>query len=159
MRARTQNHLSDLRTYVLNHLSDLRTYVLNHLLDLRTYVLNHLLALRTYVLNQLSDMRTYVPNHLLNLRTYVLNHLLFFVLIVVFLTAQILGCETRYSSSIWGPTCDGLDCITNHHMMPELEVGDWILFENMGAYTMSASSTFNGMAKPKGYYVIGLDEL
>jgi len=62
--------------------------------------------------------------------------------------------EPAYACSIWGPTCDGLDCITNHAMLPELDVGDWIFFEDMGAYTMAASSSFNGMPKPYGFYVI-----
>ena len=28
-------------------------------------------------------------------------------------------------------------------------------FENMGAYTMAASSTFNGFMKPRVHYVVG----
>ncbi|CAI9603775.1 unnamed protein product, partial [Staurois parvus] len=59
-----------------------------------------------------------------------------------------------YSSSIWGPTCDGLDRIVEQCDLPELQVGDWILFENMGAYTVSASSTFNGFQRPTLYYVM-----
>lgn len=38
--------------------------------------------------------------------------------------------------------------------MPELEIGDWIYFDNMGAYTISAYSPFNGFAKPTSYYYI-----
>lgn len=59
-----------------------------------------------------------------------------------------------YRSSLWGPTCDGLDCIVKECLMPELNTGDWLLFRDMGAYTMSAASTFNGMPKPKMYHVI-----
>lgn len=59
-----------------------------------------------------------------------------------------------YKSSLWGPTCDGLDCIVKDCNMPELNAGDWLLFRDMGAYTMSAASNFNGMPKPKMYYVI-----
>jgi ornithine decarboxylase len=58
-----------------------------------------------------------------------------------------------YTSSIWGPTCDGLDCIRDKCELPELDIGDWIVFHDMGAYTCSAASTFNGMPKPKCYYV------
>lgn len=47
--------------------------------------------------------------------------------------------------SIWGPTCDGLDCITKEHYMKyDLEVGDWLYFPNLGAYTSSAATPFNG---------------
>ncbi|KAM6979637.1 ornithine decarboxylase isoform 2-T2 [Aplochiton taeniatus] len=62
--------------------------------------------------------------------------------------------ERMYPSSIWGPTCDGLDRIVEQHALPDLQVGDWLLFENMGAYTVAASSTFNGFQKPDMYYVL-----
>lgn len=59
-----------------------------------------------------------------------------------------------YASSIWGPSCDSMDCITKDAMLPEVEVGDWLYFNNMGAYTHSAASTFNGFKKPIKYYVV-----
>lgn len=62
--------------------------------------------------------------------------------------------EPRFLSSLWGPTCDGLDCIIKECALPELDAGDWLVFNNMGAYTMSAASTFNGMPKPKCYHVM-----
>jgi ornithine decarboxylase len=62
--------------------------------------------------------------------------------------------EPRFTCSLWGPTCDGLDCIVKECLLPELTMGDWILFQDMGAYTMSAASTFNGMPKPKCYHTI-----
>ena len=35
--------------------------------------------------------------------------------------------------SIWGPTCDGIDCITSSCTLPEtLDVGDWLYFDDMG---------------------------
>lgn len=35
--------------------------------------------------------------------------------------------------SIWGPTCDGIDCITVSCKLPALlNVGDWLYFEDMG---------------------------
>jgi len=47
--------------------------------------------------------------------------------------------------SIWGPTCDGLDCIESCIKLPfEVEIGDWLYFENAGAYTSVASTSFNG---------------
>uniref|UniRef100_A0A8C9P653 Ornithine decarboxylase n=1 Tax=Spermophilus dauricus TaxID=99837 RepID=A0A8C9P653_SPEDA len=62
--------------------------------------------------------------------------------------------EKYYSSSIWGPTCDGLDRIVECCDLPEMHVGDWMLFENMGAYTVAAASTFNGFQRPTIYYVM-----
>ena len=60
------------------------------------------------------------------------------------------NCVTdRVDSSIWGPTCDGLDQVVDHVSMPPMGIGDWLIFENMGAYTLTASSEFNGFPKPK----------
>ncbi|EON66712.1 ornithine decarboxylase [Coniosporium apollinis CBS 100218] len=50
---------------------------------------------------------------------------------------------TEYS--IWGPTCDGIDCISASCTLPEtLDVGDWLYFEEMGAYTKCSATRFNG---------------
>lgn len=56
--------------------------------------------------------------------------------------------EALQKSSIWGPTCDGMDCILDTCYLPRLNIGDWIIFENMGAYTLSAASNFNGFETP-----------
>lgn len=56
--------------------------------------------------------------------------------------------------SIWGPTCDGLDKIVEEANFPEMNVGDWIRFDNMGAYTFAAASTFNGFDVPKVYTIL-----
>lgn len=37
----------------------------------------------------------------------------------------------------------------------QVDVGEWLYFRNMGAYTCSAASTFNGFNKPMKYYTIG----
>ncbi|KAM8914048.1 ornithine decarboxylase isoform 1-T1 [Spinachia spinachia] len=62
--------------------------------------------------------------------------------------------EVMYPCSIWGPTCDGLDRIVEQCDLPDLQVGDWLVFDNMGAYTVAASSTFNGFQRPDIYYVM-----
>jgi len=58
--------------------------------------------------------------------------------------------------NVFGPTCDSLDLICKDVVLPKLEVGDWLYFPEMGAYTTAASSQFNGF--PMGtaapiYYV------
>lgn len=63
--------------------------------------------------------------------------------------------ETRVSSrnsTIFGTTCDSLDCVVENIQLPELELGDFLKFRNMGAYTMAAASSFNGIPKPYIYY-------
>ncbi|KAM9320103.1 LOW QUALITY PROTEIN: antizyme inhibitor 2 [Gastrophryne carolinensis] len=62
--------------------------------------------------------------------------------------------QSLYSSCIWGPTCDGLDIIAENVQLPELYLGDWLLFENMGAYSVAASSTFNGFQKTRIHYAM-----
>ncbi|XP_042500799.1 ornithine decarboxylase-like [Macadamia integrifolia] len=49
-----------------------------------------------------------------------------------------------YLSTVFGPTCDALDTVLTGHQLPELQVDDWLVFPNMGAYTTSAGSNFNG---------------
>ena len=60
-----------------------------------------------------------------------------------------------HPSTVFGPTCDGLDKIFEQTALPELTVGDWLVFPHMGAYTVSAGSRFNGFdcADVKKFYV------
>jgi len=46
--------------------------------------------------------------------------------------------------SVFGPTCDGLDRIHESISLPALQVGDWLAYPRMGAYTVCAASQFNG---------------
>ncbi|KAK3403212.1 ornithine decarboxylase [Sordaria brevicollis] len=55
--------------------------------------------------------------------------------------------EDAIEYSIWGPTCDGIDRITESIRFREiLDVGDWLYFEDMGAYTKCSATTFNGFS-------------
>lgn len=59
-------------------------------------------------------------------------------------------------ASIWGPTCDSIDCISKGLMLPrDIQVGDWLEFENMGAYTVCAASQFNGFEVSRVIYTVG----
>lgn len=59
-----------------------------------------------------------------------------------------------YTCSIWGPTCDGLDRIAANAQLPLMDVGDWLIFEDMGAYTLAAAGCFNGFPVPKVFPVV-----
>ncbi|TQB72055.1 Ornithine decarboxylase [Monascus purpureus] len=49
--------------------------------------------------------------------------------------------------SIWGPTCDGIDVISERITLPGLlDVGDWLYFEDMGAYSKCSATRFNGFS-------------
>ena len=57
-------------------------------------------------------------------------------------------------SKLFGPTCDSIDCVIKSCPLPELQVGDKLYFENMGAYTTAAASHFNGFSiKGFNYYL------
>jgi ornithine decarboxylase len=60
--------------------------------------------------------------------------------------------ETHFESSVWGPTCDSIDCLNKSARLPKLEPGDWLYYENMGAYTICAASQFNGFRKSEVIY-------
>jgi ornithine decarboxylase len=57
------------------------------------------------------------------------------------------------ASTIWGPTCDSMDKVVDRVALPKLALGDWLYFEDMGAYTCCASSTFNGFERPNKHYI------
>ncbi|EHA56618.1 ornithine decarboxylase [Pyricularia oryzae 70-15] len=49
--------------------------------------------------------------------------------------------------SIWGPTCDGIDRISESVRFSQtIDVGDWLYFEDMGAYTKCSATRFNGFS-------------
>ena len=50
--------------------------------------------------------------------------------------------------TLFGRTCDSLDMIASADEMEELEVGDWLWFPHMGAYTSVTASEFNGFPAP-----------
>ncbi|EIE86937.1 hypothetical protein G6F46_004087 [Rhizopus delemar] len=60
--------------------------------------------------------------------------------------------EEHFECSVWGPTCDSIDCLNKSTKLPMLEAGDWIYYENMGAYTICAASQFNGFRKSDVIY-------
>ena len=58
-----------------------------------------------------------------------------------------------HRSRLFGPTCDSMDLITENIMLPELALGEWVYVENFGAYTIAASSNFNGFKTSVCKYV------
>ncbi|KAF8071494.1 ornithine decarboxylase [Lyophyllum atratum] len=64
--------------------------------------------------------------------------------------------EPQKLSSVWGPTCDSIDCVSPKTILPSaLRVGDWLGFHNMGAYTVCAASQFNGFEVSNVIYTTG----
>lgn len=62
--------------------------------------------------------------------------------------------EKQYECTIYGPTCDSIDRIMVNCKLPDLSIGEVIYVENMGAYTIAASSNFNGFPSTECKYII-----
>ncbi|GIY09153.1 antizyme inhibitor 2 [Caerostris extrusa] len=58
-----------------------------------------------------------------------------------------------YSSTLWGQTCCGEDLLLKEHMLPDMEEGECIVWENMGAYCRVICSTFCGVPLPAAKYI------
>jgi ornithine decarboxylase len=61
--------------------------------------------------------------------------------------------EKKYRSAVFGPTCDSLDCLSRWVNLPSLEIGDYLLFYNVGAYSTATSTNFNGFKTKKYFYI------
>lgn len=60
--------------------------------------------------------------------------------------------------SIWGPTCDGIDCISQSCFFPNVvDIGDWLYFEDMGAYTRCSATAFNGFTNQHDVIYVDID--
>ena len=75
-----------------------------------------------------------------------------------FTSQTALARERFAASSVWGPTCDSIDCVCPvAHLPTSLQVGDWLGFRNMGAYTTCAASQFNGFETSTVVYTSGVE--
>jgi len=55
--------------------------------------------------------------------------------------------------AVFGPTCDALDTISLTEELPELELGDLVYSENIGAYSHASSTYFNGFPPAKVVHI------
>ncbi len=65
--------------------------------------------------------------------------------------------EQTYRSVLAGPTCDSIDVIAEDIQLPELELGDFIIGLQMGAYTAATKTRFNSI--PDAKFIIEHNEL
>jgi ornithine decarboxylase len=56
-------------------------------------------------------------------------------------------------SAVFGQTCDGLDTISRAEDLPDLEIGDLVYSENIGAYSNASATWFNGFPPAKVVHV------
>lgn len=62
--------------------------------------------------------------------------------------------ETLFSSSLWGPSKDDLDQVLERCLLPELNVGDWLLFSSAGDNSLRATFTNADELEPPVFYTI-----
>jgi ornithine decarboxylase len=55
--------------------------------------------------------------------------------------------------SVFGPTCDALDTISMTEELPDLDMGELVYAENIGAYSAASSTYFNGFPPAKIVHV------
>lgn len=59
-----------------------------------------------------------------------------------------------FVSTMWGQTADELDCILKNVRLPKFEIGDWLIWKNMGAYTISLAASSHGFTLSRVYPII-----
>ena len=62
-------------------------------------------------------------------------------------------CSSYFYSHVGGATCDSSDFIFKDCFMPELQIGDFLIFRNTGSYNKTGASAFNDIKLPSTIYV------
>ncbi|XP_026870105.1 antizyme inhibitor 1a [Electrophorus electricus] len=62
--------------------------------------------------------------------------------------------EPVFSSSLWGPSSDILDQVVEHCLLPELSVGDWLVFSHAGASCLRPTGMHTDRSSAPVHYVI-----
>ncbi|XP_057341331.1 ornithine decarboxylase 2-like [Microplitis mediator] len=57
----------------------------------------------------------------------------------------------KYQSVVWGPTCDSSDCVATEVMIEDLKIGQWMIWKDIGSYSICLASNFNGFPKSAVY--------
>ncbi|KAH6940195.1 hypothetical protein HPB50_026317 [Hyalomma asiaticum] len=55
-------------------------------------------------------------------------------------------------TTVWGGTCNPVDCIERKPLF-NVNVGEWLLMDNIGAYSLSRASGFNGLPFATVHYI------
>ena len=93
------------------------------------------------------------PHYYLSAGIY--NGLMFHVLdptyqasLEVLLSKSEVDFSKASQAHVWGVSCDSVDDI-GLYTLPELQIGDWVLYRNVGDYHMEMCSNFNGFGEPQ----------
>lgn len=66
--------------------------------------------------------------------------------------------EVVYPCSLWGPSLDQLDQVVERCLLPELSVGDWLLFSNVGAYGLDDFTCLSSSSQLPVYYTVSTSD-
>jgi ornithine decarboxylase len=66
---------------------------------------------------------------------------------------NVLRRGTTQLSTLAGPTCDSLDIISSDEELPELDFGDLVYAQNIGAYSLAHATNFNGIPPARAVLV------
>ncbi|MEN6603793.1 MAG: type III PLP-dependent enzyme [Bryobacteraceae bacterium] len=55
--------------------------------------------------------------------------------------------------AVFGQTCDGLDTISHSEQLPDLDIGDIVYSEDIGAYSNASSTWFNGFPPAQAVHI------
>ncbi|CAN8020488.1 unnamed protein product, partial [Ixodes persulcatus] len=61
-------------------------------------------------------------------------------------------------TTLWAATCNPMDCILDKQPFFEVDVDEWMLMDNMGAYTLVLACGFNGFGFPPVKYITSADD-
>lgn len=61
--------------------------------------------------------------------------------------------KPSYPTTLFGPTCDGIDLIMKDAQLPKMDIGEWIAWPSMGAYTYAGACDFNGIRATRPYFL------
>jgi len=59
-----------------------------------------------------------------------------------------------FNCTVYGPTCDSMDTISQNCKLPDLAIGESVYIEDSGAYTTAAASNFNGFQRTPCEYIM-----
>ncbi|CAM9719432.1 unnamed protein product [Ectocarpus sp. 8 AP-2014] len=66
------------------------------------------------------------------------------------------ACRNELPCTVWGPTCDGLDCVCRMTQLPDdMEPGrDWLFFPDVGIRGGADVTGFNGLKPLETFYFV-----
>ncbi|XP_077975758.1 ornithine decarboxylase-like [Styela clava] len=76
-----------------------------------------------------------------------------------FFISESMKQKSTFKSRVWGPVLTSDDEVMDKVFLPKLDIGDWIFWRNMGAYSFAFNSSFNGYKTKTFYDVISKEDL